>query len=680
MKNSFLLCALAATLFAACSNDDSLNENQTNAYDLVEGQPAFISLGIAMPSSQVSRANDDFDDGDETEYAVKSGMLVLFKGANEADAVAFGTYSIDPKDAFSLENGSTQITSTSKKYVQEITAPSLSTGENLYAYVILNNTGNVNPSITVGSTKFSDFSMAVFKAIGIADADAETKGYGKINSTNGLVMTNVPLATAGGGVAAPATGTGIFTLAKIDPSAIYDSKEAATAGSSAACIYVERAAVKVQVTMATGLADPTGNAGGVELLGWALGNTNNGGNSGSGYYNTRQFETAWMPYTNNQVLPANANIKYRFVCKDALFGSSSSHAVGYRTYFGKDVNYTFAPETTGSNGLVNGVVVADDHKYVSNDIVYTYENTFDENSQIFGNTTYVSFKTKLNGGNDFYTIESARNTALTEENLKTALGTNIGNAKATEIDALTDAIASAISADLSDGSSKIIAADGEESSPLGITSASVINFELGHSVTLGSLSSANIQSYTDKLVFKSIKVNSVEVGEKVEAAINALKIDDVAISNKLANIFSGYAPDVVNKYVGGVTYYAVRIAHFGDTETPWNAANDSHDNYAKIYPLDGQAIGVTPADYGTGSTTGRANAWLGRWGIVRNNWYTINVTGVSGIGDATPVDYSGAATGTPGITPDDNPEPKYYIAAHIHILPWVKRTQNAVLK
>lgn len=662
MKKQILFGLLAAGMLAACSSDDSLSEN--NQYNMVEGQPAFINIGIAMPgSSQGSRANDQFDDGDATEYAVKSGMLVLFKGANEADAVAFGTYAIDPMVAFDKESSTTQITSTSKKYVQEIEAPNLGTGENLYAYVILNNTGNVSPSITVGTTKFSDFSKTVFKAIGIAD---ETKGYGAMN-TNGLVMTNVPLATAGGGVAAPATDTEITTLAKIEPSAIYDTKEKATSGTSTACIYVERAAVKVQATMADTFTDPTDNTKTVKLLGWALGNTNS---STTGYYNTRQFETAWMPYVNNQVLAANANIKYRFVCKDALFGSSTDHAVGYRTYFGKDVNYTFAPGTTGSNGLINGVVTDAAHTYATGNTVYTYENTFDQDSQIFGNTTYVSFKTQLNGGSDFYTIESARNTALTETALKTTLGTNIGNAKATDITTLTDAIKAAIAADLS-GTSTIIAADGT------VTTTSTVAFTLGHKVTLGTYDATTGHvAYTDELEFTSLTIDGAAASSAATTAINALEIGGVAISAKLANIFSGYAPDVVNKYVGGVTYYAVRIAHFGDTETPWNAANDSHDNYAKIYPSDGQAIGVTPSDYGTD----RTNAWLGRWGIVRNNWYTINVTGVTGIGDAVPVDYSGAATGTPGITPDDNPEPKYYVAAHIHILPWVKRIQSADLK
>lgn len=660
MKKLILFGLLAAGMLAACSSDDSLSEN--TQYNLVEGQPAFINIGIAMPSSPATRANDEFDDGDATEYAVKSGMLILFKGANEADAVAFGTYAIDPTDAFSLETGSTQITSTSKKYVQEIKAPNLGTGENLYAYVILNNENNVSPAITVGSTKFSDFSKTVFKAIGIA---AEADGYGAINS-DGLVMTNVPLATNGGGVAAPATGTEIYTLAKIDPSAIYDTQAAAIAGTATACIYVERAAVKVQATMADTFTDPTDNTKKVKLLGWALGNTNS---SATGYYNTRQFETAWMPYVNNQVLAANANIKYRFVSKDALFGSSD-HAVGYRTYFGKDVNYTFASGTTGSNGLINGAVADADHTYATGDVVYTYENTFDENSQLFGNTTYVSFKTELNGGADFYTIESARNSALNETNLKTTLGKNIGNAKVTEINTLKTAISAAIAADLS-GTSTIITADGT------VTPTSSVEFTLGHKVTLGTYDATTGHvAYTDELEFTSLTIDGAAASPAATTAINALIIDGDPISDKLADIFSGYAPDVVNKYVGGVTYYAVRIAHFGDTETPWNAANDSHDVYDKIYPSNGQALGVTPSDYGTN----RTNAWLGRWGIVRNNWYTINVTGVTGIGDAVPVDYSGVATGTPGNTPDDNPEPKYYVAAHIHILPWVLRTQGAELK
>lgn len=665
MKKSFLLCALAATLFAACSNDDSLNENQTNAYDLVEGQPAFISVNLMMPGNDSqTRANDEFNDGVEAEYQVFDGKLVLFKGADEASAKLQKAYDI-PTLTWE-KDGSDQITTSAKNFVQEIEAPALATGENLYAYVILNAAGNSTAISYTSGTSYETFSKQVLKAIGIAD---ETKGYGAMGE-KGLVMTSVAAATAAGGSAAPAAGTKVTSLAPIEPASIKDTKEAAES-APAACIYVERAAVKIDVTFSATIADPAKSEAKVTLLGWALGNTNYGGNNGAGYYNVRQVDEKWFPFLNEQA--STSSTKYRFVCATPFAPqkpSTEGHRALYRTYFGQDVNYS------DNTGLLHGTVADAEHTLASGDCTYTYENTFDEASQIYANTTFVSFKTQLNSGNDFYTIATASNTALTLENLKTTLANNLASVKSAEINVLINSISDAISADLSSESSTIIAADN------GITPSTKIEFTLGHTITLNggsdlSASSADV-SYTDKFDFTSINVGGSEVKDAVKDAINALTVGDKTIAAALAGLFpTTYEyPDKVAYYKGGVAYYTARIAHFGNNETPWSAPNDAHDNYAKIYPTNGQSLDDPSKNYGSD----RANAWLGRWGIVRNNWYSLSVTNITGIGDAVPVDYSGTASGNDGLTPDDNPEPKYYVSAHIHIVPWVKRTQDVILK
>jgi hypothetical protein len=87
-----------------------------------------------------------------------------------------------------------------------------------------------------------------------------------------------------------------------------------------------------------------------------------------------------------------------------------------------------------------------------------------------------------------------------------------------------------------------------------------------------------------------------------------------------------------------------------------------------VYPEDGKALFSPKVEYGTS----RASAWLGRWGIVRNNWYKLTIDEIKGLGTPVPEDFNGDA----GNTPDDNPKPKYYIAAHVHILPWAVRKQS----
>ena len=67
-------------------------------------------------------------------------------------------------------------------------------------------------------------------------------------------------------------------------------------------------------------------------------------------------------------------------------------------------------------------------------------------------------------------------------------------------------------------------------------------------------------------------------------------------------------------YDDGYCYYRVLIRHFDDTQTPWSSAASMTDN--------------TPAVvYG-----GDAENYLGRYGMVRNNWYNISINSVTHVG------------------------------------------------
>lgn len=97
----------------------------------------------------------------------------------------------------------------------------------------------------------------------------------------------------------------------------------------------------------------------------------------------------------------------------------------------------------------------------------------------------------------------------------------------------------------------------------------------------------------------------------------------------------------VSCYANGVAYYPVMIRHFDDNQTPWS--NVEYD--------------------------GNENNFLGRYGVLRNNWYEINVTGIKDIGYADVPDVYG--------TPDDPMES--YISVEINVLSWAKRSQNVEL-
>ena len=115
-------------------------------------------------------------------------------------------------------------------------------------------------------------------------------------------------------------------------------------------------------------------------------------------------------------------------------------------------------------------------------------------------------------------------------------------------------------------------------------------------------------------------------------------------------------PNIV-RYKGGVAYYAVRIKHFGDSDTPWN--KDGQD----VKPGGNSLIYPNPS-------AGASDGWfLGRYGVVRNNWYDISVNSIQTLGDAT----------IPAFTnyPDDVLED--YISVSINVLSWSKHSQGADL-
>lgn len=114
----------------------------------------------------------------------------------------------------------------------------------------------------------------------------------------------------------------------------------------------------------------------------------------------------------------------------------------------------------------------------------------------------------------------------------------------------------------------------------------------------------------------------------------------------------------ISVYEKGYAYYPVLIKHFGDQLTPWNT-----DEYGTTQPSAGGIDQIYP-------TTNRDANYLGRYGVVRNNWYELNIKSVKRPGK--PV------INTPDNTPDD--ELDSYISVSINILSWAKRKQDVDLQ
>ena len=107
-----------------------------------------------------------------------------------------------------------------------------------------------------------------------------------------------------------------------------------------------------------------------------------------------------------------------------------------------------------------------------------------------------------------------------------------------------------------------------------------------------------------------------------------------AINDKL-----GLKETGISTYLNGEAYYIARIKHFNEL-THWNA----------------------------GETYGIANdKYLGRYGVLRNNWYDLSVKSISGLG------YPDVPEVKPEMPDDENEQ---YINVEVKILDWAKRSQN----
>lgn len=121
-----------------------------------------------------------------------------------------------------------------------------------------------------------------------------------------------------------------------------------------------------------------------------------------------------------------------------------------------------------------------------------------------------------------------------------------------------------------------------------------------------------------------------------QKAVNTIN-EKLGLKEEGGKITSGIAT-----YLDGVTYYIARIKHFNEL-TPWTA---------------GEGYGI------------KNDKYLGRYGVLRNNWYDLSVTSISGLG------YPDVPEVKPTVPDDENEQ---FINVEVKILSWAKRSQQIKL-
>ena len=584
-KTKLFALAFAALALGACSNDDIVDQQGGSTVN--PGEQGYVSVALNLPTQPTVRANDNFDDGLESEYNVADATLLVFSGTSEDAARFTGAYPLTLNDGTQLGGNIT----TTYQVTKQITKP-LDDGDDIYALVMINSkkvlTGSAEAgwqilgnALTTNTTTVAQV-KAMSGNVTAADlADASGEGY--------FYMTNAPLYSVPGGVSEPANGA-VTTLTKINAENIF-STAAEAEDNPAASIYVERGVAKVTVTDG-GTAGQNGNLN-YTINGWTLDMTN------TASYAVRNVTGAdwWTLYSRLAATP-----DYRFV------GSVPVAAGLYRTYFGMDPNYNAAGTFNEQIGEVPAALTA------LNGTAYCLENTFDVDHQNQDQTTRVIVAATLTNvggdanGNDFYVVNNNKDNVLNTAGLEAYVKKQyLENPEIVAI--LTDA----------DAGLKA----GEE------------NKLTGNDLTV---------TYGDRAASSAdVMVLNITVNESAATKFKGEAIP--AALGRIEGVIAEINEDKIAYYKGGVSYYPVMIQHFGEDQTPWTAGSVS-------YP-----------------TPNRDDNFLGRWGVLRNNWYEINVTGVKSIGSPVVPEVYG--------TPDDPVES--WISVEINVLSWAKRVQNAGL-
>lgn len=672
MKKKFFPVALMALAigFNACSSDDvTVNANGGGLASFAEGGYAKVSINLPS-SSNSNRAGEIFDDGLASEYQVKNAKLVLFQGKSEGEATFHSAYDLNVgMEGVGTKND--QITTTTRIISRlnnddedlNTTAP---TGPSLYALVVLNDNGlleiseNGQKLTFKGKTPTGEENNIPINGKKLADlqglaVSSKTSDF----KSNGLLMTNAPLADAQGGNIEPKGN--VVTLVDFTNS-VYTT-EAEAQKNPATDVYVERAVAKVTMNESSGknLEFNIKTAGGTsstsdsdvhfigsenkkvywKTVGWDLDVTNN-----SSYLvrntTTEQAKNEGLPW--NKLKSENVD-NYRFVGSNAVKTNSNL----YRTYWAVDPNYNKATFSADDFTYLPSNKTDFTETFGSDNPKYCFENTFDVDHQVKQGTTRVMVKVQLTDENNpavtFYTFNGDNSRLYKKVDFEKRIKEAILREPNVE--------------------AWVKKNNGTTDDPNIVTNLELatktVN-ENGHDVTVVDRNDADGQIHLTDF--------TVEVGGKKfnKASLLIALNEKLPEGSKKTALSDKELAETLNlgklvSYEGGYAYYPIRIKHFGTGDTPWNKEDKA--------PTTEPTKGATTAQIYPGTDPTRSNNYLGRYGVLRNNWYEISVSKISAIG--SPV--------VPGVSTDKTPDDDFYnyIAVRINILSWAKHSQSEEL-
>ena len=639
MKKKFFPVALMALAigFNACSSDDvTVNANGGVSSPVLEG--GYVKMAINMPSEPSSRAsnsnNDQFEDGLPKEFEVKNATLILFagtgtEGASEDDAIFHSAYNLDK---ISLAKEGAQITST-MRIVQPVDSTAYKDKNKLYAYVLLNNNNLVTiaspTKLTLNLKKKTAGTGGSETLSAVTEMDKNTtfgnfrkyiaEGGESVFHANGFLMNNAPLSNKPGGTTTPkVSGQQVRSLVEIGGN-VYKTKAQADS-ADAKEVFVERALAKV--TLKAELQKDTLSASDFVIKSksttlnkkfsveaWNLDVTNKTS------YLGRSYSNAWSSFVTANLAGTN---EYRFVGSKPLREKPATVGEGlqlYRTYWGEDPNYSSSKREDFNRITKDATADLVDKPCGTYNPLYCMENTLDVPQMENGSqVTRAVVKVKFLNGTTFYTFNDDNTTLYDEEKM-------VERVKQAIID--NPEVFKECERIFKDKIAKI------DKDKVDITWTSQ-----------DPVTGAPKRDNDGKIYLKSftISYNSDELESDRVFGADANLNEKLQLGNLL-------------QYVNGLAYYSIPIKHFGNNLTPWD-----------------KTTATVGKPYGDTSNEASTQSYLGRYGVLRNNWYDITVSAIRNIGSPVVPEIDFNKTNTPD-------EVNNYIAVRINVLSWAKRTQ-----
>lgn len=610
MKKIYLPLALAATLaLGACSSDNVVDNGGSTPIDLSKG--GFVKMSLNLPTDNNRGSRAELKDGLASEYGIKNAYLVLFEGGDDENAATIkGAYALSNSDFEAVGDNPNHVTITKRIAFANGTKPA--EGNKLYALVVLNN----NNLFTVDATHTLTFATTNVNATDYASRANFINFSKAIASTNTDGETPFASDVANNGIfmtnaplcTKPGGGTAP-TGAKIKTLAdVTDNiytTEAEAKSKPAAEIYVERAVAKVTVQSKNGTL-VANSTNTASAINYQLNNWVVD-NTNKKSYIVRQYNKDWNSIHSDKV--TTGDYQYRFVWGSEVNPNATEGNKLYRTAFAQDPEYDDpTAKAANYNQKASNASMTMSTEFGNDHPQYCNENTFKVTAQNQDQTTRVVLGVQMSEpGKDTYGAD-----LYTINDNKEVVYT-----KATLTERLKKILLQ--ESDVKDWVAK---------------HATDASFDITFNTDAAGVTTI------DKATFK---------GKTAAGKEETLESFTTNLNNAL--------PKIV-RYKGGVAYYAVRIKHFGDTEgTPWNVAGQgvTAGGNSLIYP---------------NPSAGASDGWfLGRYGVVRNNWYDISVNKIQTLGDAT----------IPALSKNPDDVLEDYISVSINVLSWSKHSQSADL-